>query len=167
MKLDNIPYISQYLDVLDFKWTHRSCGMCCVAMIFDYHNKPHKSVLEMCEDGEEAGGRNSSGWIHDYFVKLLKENGFEKANREEKMEDQYFLEKIKRNIENNFPVIASIEQRSLEQTKFHQVLVVGIDENNIYYHEPASLDREKGAYHTCDIQTFLNYSRKMAIFCGA
>jgi len=164
MKLD-VPYYSQFLDVEDKEWMPRACGMACVKMILDFYKIKNPDLDILIKKGNEDGGYSKSGWLHDYFVHLFEEYGLS-AMREEKMKN---YDSIIENLKNNKPVIVSGIKYIFGQTKFHMVVLTGLEEENgnvtgFYYHDPESTNREFAQNIFVSIDIFLRDWRKMAIF---
>lgn len=160
MKLP-VPYYSQYLDITDPFWMLRACGAASLKMVSEYHGVETPDMVTLCIEARERGGYDMvNGWIHDYLVMKAQEIGL-RAERQEGLTE---TESIVRALEAGNPVIVSVEKRVLEQTRFHMVVVVGYADGEFIYHEPESTDRERGAFRSCDTDTFMNYWRGKAIF---
>ena len=177
-KHEGVPYYSQSLDCLDKDgnidkfWFRRSCGMACVKMALDYFTEGgNKTLVEMADEGKNKGGYSESGWRHDYFVTLFKENGLQ-AFREEKMDFVEGTTKIAFHIESGGLVIASCIVPFMGEKDFHMILIKGVhwkDDGKtapigFYYSDPDSLYRDKAEEKYVDMSVFLDYWRKMAIF---
>lgn len=170
----NVPYHSQFLEVEDYFWNIRSCGGTCIKMCLDYYHQfdnkidNSSSILFIMNDAFNNGGYDAQhGFVHNFAVEYFKNHGLE-SNRLEGLES---FDIIKDNLDNGNPVIVSIIKRTLEQEKFHLILIVGYeyDESsnavlNVIYHEPESTDPSRGAYRVCDTDTFLKSWRGKAIF---
>jgi hypothetical protein len=175
VKLD-VPYHSQFLEVNDEFWNIRSCGGACIKMVLDYYNTKTNniespSIVDLMKIAKATGGYDmSNGFIHDWAVKYFVSMGLT-SHRKEGLSN---FNEVEESLDEGNPVIVSIIKRTLEQTKFHLILVVGyeynLDENGnklatkVIYHEPESTNDEKGAYRRCDIQLFLESWRGKAIF---
>lgn len=160
MKL-NVPYYSQFIDIQDRFWMLRACGAACLKMVAEYQGKTVIDLLSLCNEAKERGGYDmTNGWIHDYLVTKAQEFGLQ-AYRKEGLTN---LDEIIASLDASNPVIASVEKRVLEQTRFHMIVIVGYEGDNIFYHEPESTDKEKGQYRTCSKNIFLNYWRGKCIF---
>lgn len=160
MKL-NVPYYSQFLDINDPFWMLRACGATCLKMVAEFDGAEVPDILSLCNEAKERGGYDmQNGWVHDYLVSKAKEFGLE-SHRAEGFTS---LDEIYASLDAGNPVIVSVEKRVLEQKRFHMIVLVGYEGDNIFYHEPESTDREKGQYRTCDVEVFKNYWRGKAIF---
>lgn len=172
MKLD-IPYYSQFLDIDDRYWAPRACGPVNFYMAFKFLGKLPENMtpLDLVKKINDEGGYYTHGWRHDAFVKIAEEFGLPRAHREEQMNFEEGLSKIKLNLDTGFPVIFSVIKNTLEQTKFHMLLAVGYeleDDNKtlkgLYYFDPESTDPEKGKDHFADKKYLEKDWRRMAIF---
>jgi hypothetical protein len=172
-----VPCYSQFLEVSDSFWNIRSCGGACIKMVLDYYNqigkieKNNKSILEIMEEAKEMGGYHSqNGFIHDYAVEYFVKNGLQ-SYRKEGLES---IDEVINNLDNNNPVLVSVVKKTLEQTKFHLILVVGYKYylggggekiiTQIIYHEPEAVSLEGGSFRVCDLEVFKNSWRSKAIF---
>lgn len=167
MKLE-VPYYSQFVEIKDEYWKSKACGMACLKMVLDFYSAKTPPLYEMVLQGEKDGGHIKSGWLHDYSIQVAKSYGLE-AMREEKMEVDISLKKIKQSLEKKEPVIVSVLRNLSEENKFHQVVLVGFEEKNgeilgFYYHDPDSEDNNSRKFLFAPIDKFLSGWRKMAIF---
>ncbi|MDQ5957365.1 MAG: hypothetical protein QG614_340 [Patescibacteria group bacterium] len=188
-KLD-VPYHSQFLEVEDYFWNIRSCGGSCMKMCLDYffekENKSfEKSIKDIMEEAGEGGGYDmQNGFVHDFAVKYFESNNLQShrveidksVTNEKELEDKKLeiLEEVLVSLDQDNPVMVSIVKHTLEQNKFHIILLVGyryeLDMNSnrsitsIIYHEPESTDLVKGAYRECSLDIFLENWRGKAIF---
>lgn len=160
MKLE-VPYYSQFIDIQDSFWMIRACGGICLKIVSEFHGKNIPDMLSICNEAKERGGYDmQNGWVHDYIVTKAKEFGLQ-AYRKEGVTN---IDEIITYLDNGNPVIASVEKRVLEQTRFHMIVIVGYDSENFFYHESESTDKEKGKYRVCSIETFMEYFRGKVIF---
>lgn len=160
MKL-NVPYYSQYLDAPDAFWMLRACGAVSLKMVAEYHGILTPDIPTLCIEARERGGYDMiNGWVHEYLVTKAEELGLQ-AERKEGLAT---IDEIVTSLEAGNPVIVSVEKRVLEQTRFHMLVVVGYGDGEFIYHEPESTDRERGAFRSCNIETFMSYWRGKAIF---
>ncbi len=167
MKLD-VPYYSQFLDVVDKEWMPKSCAIVCLKMILDYYRKGEISLTDLIKKGYENGGYGPLGWYHDSIVSLAENFGL-KARRVEKVDVKDGIKDISESLMNGNPVMISAIKRILGQTKFHVVVVTGFKERDgevvgFYYNDPESTKKEKGQNIFTDINFFIDDWRRMAIF---
>jgi uncharacterized protein YvpB len=157
----SVPYYSQFIDIQDPFWMLRACGAASFKMVAEYHGKSVPGLLDLCKEAQERGGYNmNNGWVHDYLVMKMRESGLV-SERKEGVTD---IGAIITSLDKGNPVIASVEKRILEQTRFHMIVIVGYDDKDIIYHEPESTDRERGQYRRCSRETFIEYWRGKVIF---
>ncbi len=171
MKL-TVPYYSQYLDVQSPFWMLRACGAVSLTMVVEFHGKEIKSIEALCEEAKARGGYDmTNGWVHDYLVTKAKELGL----HAERKEGLTTIDEIIHSLDRGNPVIASVEKRVLEQTRFHMNVITGYATDTtttfnlqpttyLYYHEPESTTVEKGEYRMCTKEQFMEYFRGKAIF---
>jgi ABC-type bacteriocin/lantibiotic exporter with double-glycine peptidase domain len=161
MKLE-VPYYSQYRDVKDEDWQRRACGLVCLKMVLDFHKIETPETSDFLKVALENGSFGPSGWIHDRLLEIAENLGL-RAYRKEKMEGETELKDF---LDEGNPVIVSIKaQRFLPEFegKFHQIVLIGYDENGYFYNDSDYQDEEgKGLFVSFD--KFSEYWRKMAIF---
>ena len=156
-----VPYYSQFLDTSDAFWMLRACGAVSLKMVAEYHGITTPDISTLCIEARDRGGYDMvNGWVHDYIVTKAKEIGLDA----ERKEDLTTTDEIVASLEKGNPVIVSVEKRVLEQTRFHMLVIVGYGDGEFIYHEPESTDRERGAYRSCNTETFMEYWRGKAIF---
>lgn len=159
MKL-SVPYYSQFVDIEDPFWMLRACGAACLKMVAEFHGATVPDLLELCNEAKERGGYDMvDGWVHDYLVTKAQELGLT-AYRKEGLTS---IDEIKAHLESG-PVIASVEKRVLEQKRFHMIVITGIEDDVVIYHEPESTDKGRGTNRVCTLNTFMDYWRGKAIF---
>ncbi len=123
MKL-NVPYYSQFVDVTDPFWMLRACGAVSLKMVAEYHSAAVPDIVTLCNEARDRGGYDmSNGWIHDYLVMKAKELGLD-AHRKEGMTN---MDEIIASLDAGNPVIVSVEKRVLEQTRFHLIVLTGLE----------------------------------------
>jgi len=185
MKLE-VPFYSQFTDVTLEEWKERACAPTCLKMVLDFLSggKFEKGIDDLIKEGLEiiGGYEPGNGWTHAGMIRLAHNHGFQayleefrtiKVNVEEKtfsksdFEDLLIekgIEKIKQILNSGLPVIISCSKNFDEFHKFHQVVLIGFDDNGFYYHEPHKESEEEGANRFVDFQTFKTHWRKFAIF---
>ena len=179
MKL-NVPYHSQFLEVEDFHWNIRSCSGACTAMVLEYLTGKKIDILEFMKEAEGNGGYDKiNGMNHDYIINFFEKEGL-KSWRYKNLDTKDTLAEIDilvEELEKGNPVIVSINKYILEQKKFHLILLIGLEKDEIgnithfYYHEPEATivsvedDLAVGGANRCvDVETFKKCWRGKAIF---
>lgn len=178
-----VPYRSQFLEVEDFFWNIRSCGGTCIKMLLDFYKIKTPSILEIMNEAFNHGGYDiSNGFVHDFAVNYFIKNNLKsyrkgidknisKDSHEFKLKQIEIFNEMVDSIKNNSPVIVSIQKHTLEQNKFHLIVLTGLEFSDegevisIYYHEPERTDPESGKNRKCDIKTFFDNWNNRAIFC--
>ncbi|MFA5935101.1 MAG: C39 family peptidase [Candidatus Paceibacterota bacterium] len=178
MKID-LPYYSQYSDIIEKDWQDRCCIIICLQMIFDFYGKkvePMDLIREglkisevLKEKGKEKDGYTREfGWGHELLVILLKNNGvlaYKQDFKNPNFEKEYLelgLEKIRLNLLDEKPVIVSILR---DVKKYgHTVVISGLEyegENikGFYINDPENIDNKN-----ISIEDFKKVWRKLAIF---
>jgi hypothetical protein len=189
-KILEVPYHSQFLEVHDNFWNIRSCGGACIKMICGYQNAPTEGIQEIMEYAKDNAGYDiKNGFVHDFAVQYFKKRdmfssridmGFLTLDEEGKKKDNFNL--IIQSVNENNPVMASIAKQTLEQRKYHLIVIVGykyiladtesenVDSNriisHIVYHEPESTDEERGRYRECEAKVFFEAFTGKAIFAS-
>jgi hypothetical protein len=184
-----IPYYSQFLDVLNPDWKNRSCSVVCLKMALDYfapENSP--SLDDLIEEGVMIGGYGEHGWKHPSIALLAHNHGVPAYCEEFRsvtvnIHDKTFskslfegvmletgITKIINTLKQGGLVIVSVPRNMQEGGTFHTVLLTGFEEKDggiegFYYHDPdAENDSKKDQWITT--QDFGVFWRKMAIFLG-
>ncbi len=174
MKKLEVPFYSQFADVTLTEWQERACAPTCLKMVIDYlsDNNSKLSTDDLIKEGLEIGAyQDGVGWIHAGLLRIAHNHGICGYNEEFRSRDKEFenilvekgIEKIRKTLESDVPVIISCSKNFDEVHKFHQVVIVGFDENGFYYHEPHEKD-SAGANRFVDAETFRTHWRKFAIF---
>jgi len=143
-------------------------------MVLQYFNERKiislsQKVEEMVIIGRETenGYRPGVGWIHDYFVKTAQDLGLQ-SYRKEKIQS---FDEVLHSLQNNNPVIISVERRCLSGVSLHMVVLIGFkttenetDIEKFYYHDPAFLEEKDGANRVCTKEEMIHFWRTKAIF---
>ena len=162
MKL-NVPYYSQYEGIKDEAWQGRACGLVCLKMVLDFHRVETPEINEFLKIAlDKEAYHESNGWIHDRLLAVAEDLGM-KAYRKEGMENE---QELKDFLDKGNPVTVSIKARKFSsefEGKFHQVVLIGYDENGFYYHDSDYRNKEGNGLFV-PVDKFIEYWRKMAIF---
>lgn len=185
----DVPYYSQYQNVLEPKWHTRSCGITCAKMVIKYFRPNNdESIDALIDEGVRIGGYGDHGWDHEALVRILRNRGIH-AYREEfksqllkngsnvsvpsvydkKMSESGII-KIKKMLKANRPVIVSVDTGFDENKTSHLIVLTGFHDSEkevdgFLYNDPQS---EKGIKKNIfvDIDKFKKYWRRLAIFVG-
>jgi hypothetical protein len=143
--------------------------MCSVVAILKKKD-PGINLDKMIKKGVDDNGFTKNGWLHDYFVNLLKSRGFIAAHREQNMSYSSGIQKIADSIKKDAPVIVSGRKLFMDQMSFHMILITGVrlDQQGktvgFYYIDPAGRSNLENDYWYTPIETFMQFWRQTAIF---
>ena len=160
MKKLDVPYYSQRLDVLDPEWKWRSCGICALKMAMEFLGLPagkaggEKINLDnLIKEGLKINAYlKNVGWVHQGLVELAKKHGFQNSFKKEWPEGEkndgikYLIELLEKEI----PVLASVKNKEAG----HLVLIVGMEQDGFYIHDPDAYNAEEGRFKFLDLQEF-------------
>lgn len=175
-----VPYHSQFLEVHDYEWNIRSCSGTCVAMTLEYFTGEKLDILSYMKEAEGQGGYSRlNGASHDYIISFFEKKGLKswryknEATKDTLTDTNLLVEEL----EKGNPVIVSVEKRTLEQKKFHMILLIGFEKDTngqvtyLYYHEPEATTvsvegdtRVGGKDRKVPLATFMDAWRGRAIF---
>ncbi len=181
----NVPFLSQYDDLIHDEWKSRSCTVVCLAMALDALTGEKQDVTALIDEGVRIGGHTEHGWNHERIAMLAHNHGVPAYREEfrarlvepqgdapsphEGMLAAYGLEKMKRFIASGGLVIASVARGLAPGGSYHNVLLVGCGEeqgkDGFCLHDP---DTETGHREEFFLSTqdFASVWRNMAIFIG-
>lgn len=149
-----IPRYSQHLDIREPEWQPKSCGVVAVGMVLAYwgnRSKPQRLLREALFLGAYVPG---IGWAHRGLAELAEQQGFYGKNFDWFSEPPVrAFEKLIRHV-NRYPVIASIHKQFKVENGGHLIVVTGIHDGFVFYHEPDSTGREEIERST-PIETFI------------
>lgn len=183
MQLD-IPFFSQLDNTVPENIQRSVCAIACVKMLCDWKNS-NTSFIDLYKEAEIIGGREVSGWNHETIVRLLRNHNLlayrqefightinlqtlevEPSKHSKDFEDKG-IEKIKKEISENKPVIVSVfagfsqdakNKKSINMVN-HIVLITGFDEDSLFVHDPIFDTSTKVSW-----EHFLKFWRRLAIF---
>jgi ABC-type bacteriocin/lantibiotic exporter with double-glycine peptidase domain len=145
----------------DKYWDKRACGIACVQMILDNHNK-NISLKRLIEIGLEHDGydtTNDIGWYHHSLVKVLQD-----FDIKAKVKKYVSSNEIAKLISKNYFVIASVESKM----GGHLILIYDYELNKsnklkyLIYHDPWYL--EGGAKSRISKPDFDKISKRRIIY---
>lgn len=181
----NVPFLSQYDDVVQSEWKSRSCTVVCLAMALEALTGEKQDVTALIEEGIRIGGHTEHGWNHERIAMLAHNHGMPAYREEfrarlvlpegdspspfEDMLATYGLLKMKRFIASGGLVIASVARGLVPGGSYHNVLLVGCGTEQgaegFYLHDPdtETVRRERFFVRESDLASVW---RNMAIFIG-
>ena len=170
-----IPFYSQYDDIMDESWRSKACVVTCLKMALDFLSADVPPIDDLIQEGVSINGYTPYGWSHDAIVFLAHNHGvpaykeeFRSANSAfQKNMEQIGLQRIITTIVQKRPVIASVTKPN---DSYHTVLIVGFEgeearPTNIIYHDPDTKN-VGSAFQKVSLLDFLEKWRKLAIFLG-
>jgi hypothetical protein len=187
----DVPYYSQYQNVLEEKWRSRACGVTSVKMVLKYFYPDNdESIDALIDEGVRIGGyKTEHGWDHETLVRLLRNRGLFAYREEFKsqvlragetkgMPSIYDAKMAKAGIKKIFkmlkagrPVIVSVDSGFGENTTSHLIVLVGFDLDDsgevagFVFNDPdAKTGIKKNIF--VEIGKFEKYWRRMSIFVG-
>lgn len=128
-------------------WSRRICGIACLESILDFTGTPHENRKNMLLDAIHRGAYVVSeenlvkGLIYDPFCKWI----YDKYKIKSKIYTNHNLHHVAENISKSIMAIVSVstEIRAPNMPNSrrggHLILVCGVDENNIYFHNPSGV----------------------------
>lgn len=186
-KLLDVPYFSQHAEATEDFWKNKSCGVASVKMVLDFLEKDTVSIDDLIDEGQAIGGYTKDGWVHDSMVHLLHNHGVP-AYREEfrsitvdavkkefavnpyqKDLINYGITKIGVFVDEDKPVLVSVDPKFDENKDSHIIVITGYETDGdaiagFYYNDPDNRSGEEKKDRYVELDTFMNYWRKFAIF---
>jgi len=183
-----IPYFSQLDETIKKIKKQQACGICCVKMVLDYYLPSQKNnINDLIQEGMVIKAYNpdllGGVWVHEGLVRILRNHGIAAYSQEFKSmkvelggaEEEgniarpnneietslvnFGMEKIKKCLENNEPVIVSVLPNFAKNQDSHLVIIKGFENNQLIFTDPFSGD---DLFFT--EEHFLNFWKKLAIF---
>ena len=72
----DVPYYSQYQNVLEPKWRSRACGIACAKMVIKYFYPDNdESIDAIIDEGVKIGGYGEHGGDHEAVVRIFRNRG--------------------------------------------------------------------------------------------
>jgi len=137
--IPSVPFYSQFRDIHAAEWQKLGCGIASLAMLIDFYKPQNISVNDLLNEGISAGAFiDGAGWSHRGLVLLANAHGLSGANYDLSRlnTDEAFAE-FKQFLQEG-PVIASVRYKFEATNPIpHLVVINGIDQDFIYYNDPA------------------------------
>ena len=143
--IPDVPFYSQFKDIVSPLWQNVGCGITSLAMVVDFYKPDAVSVNSLLKQGIAAGAyENGVGWRYGGLIALSKKYGLSGA--------YYDLSTLAagtafdefQNLLKDGPVILSVHNRfNPKSTVPHLVVIDGINNNVVYYNDPAAKTGEK------------------------
>lgn len=140
-----MPFYSQFEDITSPKWQKVGCGIASLAMVIDFYKPDAVSVDTLLGRAIASGAYDqNAGWKHKDLVLLAKNYGlrgdtYDLAN----LGKQAAFTKLKNQLKDG-PVIVSVHYQFDPKSSIpHLVVLDGIENDTIYYNDPASKGGQK------------------------
>lgn len=137
--IPQVPFYSQFQDIKPLAWQKVGCGIASLAMIIEYYKPDTVSVNKLLTEAIASGAYNTNnGWIHKDLISLSKKYGLDGNSYDlSKLNNKEAFAKFK-TILNDGPIITSIHYKfDPTSTVPHLIVIDGIDEDIVYYNDPA------------------------------
>ncbi|MDO8669686.1 MAG: C39 family peptidase [Candidatus Buchananbacteria bacterium] len=157
-----VPFYSQFSDISSVKWQKLGCGIASLAMLIDFYKpKIVPSVDALLREGINAGAFiNGAGWSHQGLVLLASKYGLKGESYDLSRADADAAFAKFKEILKEGPVIASVHYKFEPQNPIpHLVVINGIDNDMIYFNDPASASGGKNI----SVQDFIKAWKKRFI----
>ncbi len=143
--VSDVPFYSQFLDIESLSWRKQGCGITSLAMIIDFYKTENVSVNTLLKQGIAIGAYDpKAGWIYKGLINVAKKYGLEGSTHDlGSSSTKVALAELKKSLQDG-PVIASVHYKFDPKSKIpHLVVIDGIDNDTIYYNDPAAKTGER------------------------
>ena len=140
-----VPFYSQFNDIRSPKWQKVGCGVTSLAMIIDYYKPGTVSVNTLLSQGIEAGAYlNNAGWTYKGLIGLARDYGLDgKSYDLAGTAPTKAFSTLKGHLGHG-PVMVSVHYKfDPKSTIPHLVVLNRIENDTIYYNDPAAKNGEK------------------------
>jgi len=156
-----VPAYSQHLDVKNRAWRHRGCGIVALKMVLDHWHATGRiprtaSLPRLIREGtQKSAYLRNVGWVHRGLAMLAGAHGLTGRNYDwAKETPARAFKKLQREARRG-PVLASIHRNLNSKNGGHLVVIIGIRDGAVFYHDPDSKTR-RGIARRASIKKFLN-----------
>jgi ABC-type bacteriocin/lantibiotic exporter with double-glycine peptidase domain len=157
----DVPFYSQFTDISSASWRGKGCGITSLAMVIGYYKQSPISVDNLLAQGIAANAYESdAGWTYNGLIKVAQEYGmsgvaYDLSSSKTSVAYAQFESALK-----SGPIIASIHYKfDPKSTIPHLVVIDSIQNNIVYYNDPAAKSGEKQV----SVDTFLSAWKKRYI----
>lgn len=161
IRVPDVPFYSQFVDIKDSEWKKIGCGIASLAMLIEFYKPEMVEINTLLKEGIAAGAYlDGAGWTHKGLSLLaikygLKSTTHDLSGLNSDAAFAQFEEYLK-----NGPVIASVHYKfDINSSIPHLAVINGIEGDNIYYNDPA----EKSAGNKISIEDFIKVWKKRFI----
>ncbi len=137
---DNVPFYSQFQDIPSVEWRSAGCGIASLAMEMEFFKPKNKvSVTKLLLQALDFGAYTADvGWKHKELAALAELYGLTGKNYDLiALNNQTAFDQFKDFLIGG-PIIVSIHNKFNPKAALgHLVVVTGIEDGMIFYHDPA------------------------------
>jgi len=145
VKIPEVPFYSQFTDIASPRWQEVGCGITSLAMVIDYYKPNAVSVNSLLKQGIAAGAYSKKyGWTTSGLIALSQKYGLNADFYDlSTFDGQTALTQMKTLLQSG-PVMVSVHNRFNSKSKVpHIVVVNAMDNNVVYYNDPAAKTGDK------------------------
>ena len=143
--IPEVPFYSQFRDIISAKWQKIGCGITSLAMIVDYYSSDAISVNTMLSQGISAGAyQQNAGWTYAGLIAVAKKYGLSGNSYDlGKSSTDDAFDQLKDALKDG-PLIASVHYKFDPKSSIpHLVVIDGIEGDTLYYNDPAAKSGER------------------------
>ena len=140
-----LPFYSQFKDISSDTWQKQGCGIASLAMVIQYYQKESVSVDTLLKQGIVLGAYDQKyGWTYKGLIQVANKHGMSGETHDfGNSKTSVAFEALKTELKKG-PVIASVHyQFNPKSTIPHLVVIDDIDEDTLYYNDPAAKTGQK------------------------
>lgn len=157
--IPDVPFFSQFKDIVSPSWQKVGCGVASLAMIINYFEPDTVSVNTLLKQGIASGAYlKDAGWIHKGLIDLSKKYELDgKSYDLSKLSSKVALAAFSNQLKDG-PLIASVHYKFEPKNPIPHLVVINAIENGlVYYNDPAA----KTGGKTISVVDFLkNWKKK-------
>ena len=142
--IPQVPFYSQFKDIVSPTWQKAGCGITSLAMVINYYAPDTVTVNSLLKQGLAAGAFISNvGWSYKGLISVSQNYGLDGSSYDfGKSAGSVALAELKGYVQDG-PVIASIHYKfDPKSTIPHLIVIDGIASSTVYYNDPAAKSGE-------------------------
>jgi ABC-type bacteriocin/lantibiotic exporter with double-glycine peptidase domain len=143
--IPDVPFYSQFKDILSAQWQKVGCGVTSLAMIIDYYDPNTVSVNTLLKQGIAAGAYDTNaGWTYAGLIGLSQKYGLDGNSYDlGKLDSRAAFAQLTSYLADG-PVIVSVHYKfDPKSTIPHLVVINGLDNGVLHYNDPAAKTGDK------------------------
>ncbi len=162
---NEIPYISQLINIPDLYWANRACGGVCLLMALSYFGIKVENYVDFLNEAEKEGYFTQNyGWYHQGLIDLAKKYELDGYRTEGGTVDD-IAEEIKKG---NVPIL-SVQKRLFGTKRNHLVVATGYSKDpsgkiaGVYIHDPERLYNQEDPQYVDVRHLDLDWNRRYIV----